>query len=146
MAAGAGITGPTWLARYFPVPFVERWRSFAGADCRGLAYLILEHETGRRVPEPEEVYASADPRCPDLPGFVAATLAGAWQPVDAATLWAVHLFACVGVPAHVGVNIGGRSFVHTRRSTGVHVSSLDRRDPGETAWGPRLIGSYAFVG
>lgn len=116
-----------------------------GADCRGLAYLILERECGTRVPEPEELYASTDPRCPDLPGFVAETLAGAWHPVNPDSQFAVLLFQCAGVPAHVGVALGDGWFVHTRQSRGVHISHLDHGDFGETAWRPRLLGAYAHA-
>lgn len=136
--------GPLWLLKYIDVPFVERGRGFDGADCRGLAFLILEQECGVTVPEPEAIYASADPRCPDIPGFVAATLAGAWRPCDPDEAFAVLLFDCAGAPAHVGVSLGNRHFVHTRQRCGVHVSSLDRSDIGETAWGPRLIGAWHY--
>lgn len=133
-----------WWPRYMPIPFRERGRSFAGCDCRGLALLILEHETGSRVPEPSELYTSTDPRNgAELAAFFAGQ-ADRWRPTEVAE-FAVLSFAVGGLPVHMGVSLGGRDFIHTRRAAGVQIASLDEREPGEPRWGDRLLGAYRYA-
>lgn len=134
-----------WWGRYLPIPFVERGRSFAGCDCRGLGLLILEEERGVRVPEPCELYGSTDPRNGrELADFFAGQ-AALWRPVKVAP-FALLSFAVAGLPVHMGVSLGGVDFIHTQRGAGVRVSSLTDREAGEIAWGKRLMGAWRYAG
>jgi hypothetical protein len=142
--------GAAWIMRYFPIPFVDRGRSFAGADCRGLAYLILEHETGVRVPEFEELYRGTDRR--DLADMAAQLRAeiGRWREVPAQDggypMFSVLLFTIAGQPTHMAVSLGGRAFIHTQNGYGVRTGCLDEADPGQVIWGARLKGAYVYGG
>lgn len=148
--AAARLSDPAaWIARYLPIPFVERGRSFAGCDCRGLSFLILEHETGVRVPEPEDLYRGTGRR--DLLGMAAhmKAVAARWREIPAQDggypMFSVLLFKVAGLPTHMGVSLGGRDFIHTQAGYGVRTGALDEAEPGEAVWGAALMGAYVYA-
>ena len=137
-----------WVARYLPVPFVEHGRAFRGADCRGLVFLILEHETGLRVPELAELIGSEHRSARDAAALVEAHV-GQWSRIEADAAgsyprFCVLLFTVGGLPTHVAVSMGGRRFIHTQKGAGVRTGSLDEAEPGEGFWGSRLEGAYRY--
>ena len=151
---GAGKSLPlapdiAWIAPYMGVPFVPLGRSMRGADCRGLAYLILDHETGVYVPEPEDLYAGTGRRdAADMASVVRSELA-CWRRVDPDAaggfpLFSLLLFAIGGLPTHVAVSMGGRAFIHTQKGYGVRTGHLDDVEPGEGDWGSRLQGAFVY--
>ena len=116
-------------------------RSRAGADCRGLAFLVIEAETGRAVHEPDDlVYVSTEPGDPGFRAIYEAELAR-WRPSPVVPL-ALLLFDVAGGPAHCGVALGDGLFLHTRARRGVHISHLDTPERGEPRWGSRLLGAW----
>lgn len=133
----------TWWLKYLPIPFRDRGRSFRGVDCWGLDLLILEHERGQRVPEPVELYGDTDPRNGrELANFVRAELAR-WSPCEIEP-FAVLLFEVANLPVHVGLSLGGSSFIHAQRGVGVRIADLRDSEAGEGRWGRRLIGAYRY--
>lgn len=143
--------GDEWVLRYMPVPFVEHGRSFRGCDCRGQHYLILEHETGVRVPDATDLYRGVDRRdAEDIAAFVRAQ-ASLWRRVEPDETggyprFALLLFLVAGLPTHVGTSMGGRRFIHTQKGCGARLASLDEAEPGEAFWGSRLEGAYVYGG
>jgi cell wall-associated NlpC family hydrolase len=137
-----------WVAKYMPIPFVEHGRAFRGADCRGLVFLILEHEAGERVPELAELIGNEHRSARDAAALVQAH-AGQWRPVPPTPAgdyprFCVLLFTVGGLPTHVAVSMGGRRFIHTQKGAGVRIGSLDEAEPGEGFWGSRLEGAYQY--
>lgn len=137
-----------WVARYLPIPFVEHARSFRGADCRGLTFLILEHEAGVRVPEMSDLLGAEHRSAREAAALVQAH-AGQWRPIEADAdggypRFSVLLFTVGGLPTHIAVALGGRLFIHTQKGGGVRIGSLDEAEPGEGFWGSRLKGAYQY--
>jgi hypothetical protein len=141
--------GVSWISRYLPIPFVERGRSFSGCDCRGLNLLILEHETGVRVPEPEDLYRGTTRR--DLVDMAAHMRAQAarWREIPAVDggypMFATLLFAVARQPTHMATSLGGRAFIHTQAGYGVTTGDLDEADIGRAVWGKALMGAYVYA-
>lgn len=154
-ANGVRLTGEhAWIARYMPVPFVEEGRGFRGADCRGLHYLILEHETGVRVPDLAEVVADRvgdERRSPRACAELVKAHAARWRRIEPAPdggypRFCLLLFTIASLPTHVGTSMGGRLFIHTQKGCGVRPASLDEAEAGEGFWGSRLEGAYQYGG
>lgn len=138
-----------WIAPYMALPFVERGRSMAGVDCRGLTLLVLERETGVHVPDPEHLYAATDRRSAADLADVVRREQRRWRTVepDAAggyPRFSVLLFAIGGLPTHVASSMGGRLFLHAQKGCGVRVGDLDEAEAGEGRWGDRLQGAFVY--
>lgn len=139
-----------WIARYMPVPFVEAGRTFRGSDCRGLHFLILEHETGVRVPELAEL-VGGERRSPRECAEVVKAHAAQWRRIEPLAdggypRFALLLFTVGGLPTHVATSMGGRHFIHIQKGCGVRIGSLDEAEAGEGFWGSRLEGAYQYGG
>lgn len=146
----AAVADTPWPLRYLAVPFRERGRDFDGADCWGLVLLILAQERGVIVPEPAQLYASTQLRAASELRAFFAEAAHRWRRLPAPEPWSVLLFGVEvsgrTTPAHVGLSLGGRSFIHTQDGYGVQMSSLDERRAGDAAWADRLLGAFTYDG
>ena len=142
-----GPAGPNaWLARYLAIPFVDRGRGWDGVDCRGLVLLILEHERGIVVPEPETLYASTGIGDAAAMHAVARAAAARWRPCPVERFAVLH-FERPRLPPHVGLSLGGGDFIHAEAGLGVVVSALDRPEPGAAwRWRDYLKGAFVYDG
>lgn len=64
-----------------------------------------------------------------------------WRKVKRASPFGVALFNIHGMPAHCGVMLDHRRFIHAERATGVVVSKLN-----DLRWKNRLVGVYTHDG
>ncbi|HNU27161.1 MAG TPA: NlpC/P60 family protein [Planctomycetota bacterium] len=123
-----------WAADYVGIPYRFGGDSRDGADCWGLARMILRERFGRDVPafdhedgSPHRLASVVESAMPTI----GAERVERPEPGDLALL-KLH-----GDPCHVGVVIGDGYMIHT---LGRHDSALDR--PEGPRWAPRLEGYY----
>jgi cell wall-associated NlpC family hydrolase len=129
---------PDWAKEYIGVPYVHGGRSMTGADCYGLAYLILLQEFGVHIPELN--YG------PDEEGrsrliMEATENESLWTPVSLLDLHPgdVLVFLIKRAPLHLGVSLGGDMMLHTERGSDVCLANItDRR------WVRRFSGAFRF--
>lgn len=108
------------MDRYFEIPYLKNGRTKEGADCYGLAYIILHEVFGKDIPELAKVI---DGREVSLVIDVSRPLVDATQvetPVDGDLV----LFFKGQVPAHIGV-IWNKGIIHTSEFRGVVYEKLN---------------------
>lgn len=135
---------PVIFDKYMAVPFVENGRSFAGADCFGFYALILAHELGIAVPDPDVSFTRDGARAV-LAAFAAGVARGEWIAVetprmfDAVRMTGVHVLRGKAgkSESHIGCYDGHGRVIHTELNTGPRCMALD--DP-EIA--PRFRGFF----
>lgn len=132
-----------WLDRYVAIPFKDKGRDFAGADCMGLYILILAHEAKIAIDDPGVSFGS-DPRA--VMRTVESELhSGNWMTVadgDGAMVKPhAKLFDIVLMSAHVrtgrdvtksdlhmGCALGNGFMIHTEAGSGAQYVALDDLD------------------
>ena len=82
------------LTRYMRMPYTEGGRSFEGADCWGLVYLVFKHELDIELPDP------------GLVDFVPEDLMQRFSVVEDPTEYDIFLITRKPYRLHVGVMIG----------------------------------------
>ena len=94
----------SWANKYMIIPFVEKGRSFDGADCYGLVRLIYKNELGIELPDYLGLYESTNDR-EKLSKIINDESSKKWlnpekgkeKPFD------VIILEMRGVPMHVGI-------------------------------------------
>lgn len=135
--AQASYTDARWWNAYVGIPYADRGRSHAGADCWGLVRLVYQEQFATALPSFVDDYAhSADPAVEEL----AAREREGWEPVQGEPAEGdVLLFRIAGRLAHVGVAIGGGQFLHAREG---HAATIERLNSG--SWKHRVAGAYRY--
>jgi cell wall-associated NlpC family hydrolase len=137
------------LTRYLAIPHLRHGRDEAGADCLGLAILVLAREAGIVVREPADLWRAVANGVRDPAAILAASRAEAalWRPVTLAAVAAfdVIVFMVGRADAHVGVSLGGGDFLHSLTGCGVRCDHLDHRSQGRAAWRTRVARVYRHV-
>ena len=106
--------------RYIGIPYVHHGRDESGLDCFGLVRLVLKNEFGKNLQDwrDEEI-------------------TDRFKKTDEPAEGCIGLFKFIGVPAHVGVYIGGGRVLHVTPDETAVAEKLDsRRLQG------RLLGWY----
>lgn len=130
-----------WSARYVGIPYVDRGRSRAGADCWGLACLAVAGETGIVLPSYDGAYQSADERA-EIATVVAREAASpVWRKIDpsAAGPFDVVFFRQGRDDSHAGVVTEPGEMLHMVEDD---AAKIERYDAGR--WSTRLTGVYRF--
>jgi len=127
------------VARYVGIPYKERGRSAAGADCWGICLMFAREQL--RVELPEYFYSEADlleaaPRLIER----ATRPGGRWVQVERPALGDVAVFRIKGLPTHCGLVLVGGLFLHSLPGRNATVESLNDLD-----WTNRLIGCYRWT-
>lgn len=132
--------------RYLPVPYRLHGQDPTGWDCLGLLRYLRQDLFGLPSPPWATDYTMADalgaPRTSDL----FAQHIGPWSAVD----WrpggppppagAALLFRRYGRPAHVGLMLTHRTFIHCEQGCGTAMPDLSPR------WEMRILGVYEHPG
>jgi cell wall-associated NlpC family hydrolase len=107
-----------WANEYVGVPFLSGGRDRSGADCYGLARLILAEQFGKSLPLLSDDYADADnfAETEKLLRSQRPLLAGRMAETPEAGDVCVLKFH--GLPVHLGVHAGGGWMLHTLKGTG----------------------------
>lgn len=101
------------FGRYVGIPFLERGRTRAGADCWGLVVLFYAGELGIILPSYEERSTTRAERA-TCAAIISAAIAGVepWAPVDKPAPGDVILCETLRQPIHVGVVVDRRQMLH----------------------------------
>jgi hypothetical protein len=123
--------------KYIGLPYKDNGRDVGGVDCWGLARLFYSQELGIELPSYTELYAGAhDPQV----SHALETYRDTWQAASQGVAGDLCLFNIYGEPAHVGVYIGQRKFLHAREGRDSVVESLD-----SAQWSKRFAGFYKYT-
>ena len=118
--------------RYMAIPYRDHGRSFDGADCFGVCLLILAHEAGIGLADPNAVVATVE----------AEIASGRWQRIaegdGAAVKRQAQLFdlvvmsghmrrgmAVVNADLHIGICIGVGRLIHSESESGCSCVAFD---------------------
>ena len=129
----------SWVNKYIGIPYADKGRSFDGADCWGIVYLVLLHEFGVRVPTYTEDYTSTDQDCKDEIHDLVSQERQMWcmvspgqeQPGDVINL---RIF---GKDWHTGIVTVKGQFLHTLNGHEAVVESYNSRK-----WKNRIAGFF----
>jgi cell wall-associated NlpC family hydrolase len=107
-----------WAQEYVGAPFLSGGRDRDGADCYGLARLILAEQFGKTLPLLSGDYADADnfDETAKLLRSQRPLLAGRMTEAPEAGDLCVIRFH--GLPVHLGICAGGGWLLHTLKGTG----------------------------
>lgn len=132
-----------WLDRYMAIPFKDRGRDFEGCDCVGLYMLLLAHEAGVTIDEPNASHGT-DAKAAGRK-IESAILSGDWfevvrgdgravktaaQPFDL-VLMSAHVrvgMAVIASDLHIGAALGKGKMIHTEYPSGCAWCALDADD------------------
>jgi cell wall-associated NlpC family hydrolase len=121
-------TPPAWAGRYIGIPFAERGRSHAGADCWYFVHLVLKEQFGIVVPTYDGVGWVEGCDRGALARFMAEHRdewrrieTGAEGPGD------VVLMRYMGEATHVGVVVAPPLMLHCERGTESCIADYTRR-------------------
>jgi cell wall-associated NlpC family hydrolase len=113
--------------KYIGLPFVDGGRDLDGLDCWGLVSLIYKDVLDLEIPNYEISALDTDKVCEamswgrDNDGWMEVAK-GEYRPGDLVAL-AMHL-KYPDMINHVGVYVGGGSFIHTQQKTGAIISPM----------------------
>jgi hypothetical protein len=123
--------------KYIGLPYKDNGRDASGVDCWGLARLFYQQELGVELPSYTNLYAGAhDPQV----SHALETYKDTWEAAEYGAAGDLCLFNIYGEPAHVGVYIGNRRFLHAREGRDSVVESLD-----SAQWSKRFAGFYKYA-
>lgn len=133
---------PAWAGTYVGVPYRDKGRTLAGADCWGLVRLALASHFGIRLPSYDGAYASAND-AHSASRAVQRGLADGWQPCTAPIAGDLLILRIEGRPWHCALMVARHLFVHApgfdRHGQPIDSMIEDVRDP---MWLPRVRGYY----
>ncbi len=107
----------SWHNEYIRIPFVDKGRERAGADCWGLARIIYKDRLGVDLPMFNDHESIKDRKA--INAIIKQEMA-LWQPVPAGEEkeYDIVVFNIVGQPLHIGVVVRSGYMVHCQRGAG----------------------------
>jgi len=121
---------------YIGLPYESNGRTRSGVDCWGLVRLFYAEQLDIELPDYSELYSGAwDPQLSEVINLHKS----GWTETSDAQPGDVCLFNIYGEPAHVGVYVGARRFLHAREGRDSVVESLD-----SPQWSRRFGGFYRY--
>jgi lipoprotein Spr len=114
MHTTAAVEIPAWCERYIGIPFLDRGRTREGADCWGLARLILDEVFHIALPSYEMRYTTSIDHVAIARLFFEETTSPRWHRVllSGARCPDVLSLTVMGA-SHVGVVVAPERFLHT---------------------------------
>ena len=120
--------------KYIGLPYKDNGRDENGIDCWGLARLFYKQELNIDLPSYEDIYTTSyDPAVSEAINKYKDN----WELTKSAKSGDLCLFNIYGEPAHVGVYVGSRKFLHAREGKDSVIESLD-----SPQWSKRFQGFY----
>lgn len=126
-----------WSDDFVGIPYADRGRTRAGADCWGLVRLVHEEVFGNRLPSFVDQYETASDR-ERLDDLIARHREG-WARADLEQPGDVALFRILGHPSHVGVITHPGYMLHVREGQAAVVERITAPQ-----WAGRLEGIYRY--
>lgn len=120
--------------KYIGLPYKDNGRDEAGVDCWGLARLFYKQELNIDLPSYDDLYTTSYD--PAVSQAISAHKDN-WELTTTAKPGDLCLFNIYGEPAHVGVYVGSRKFLHAREGRDSVIESLD-----SPQWSKRFQGFY----
>ena len=102
---------PAWAGGYVGLPYAEKGRTRAGADCWGGVRLVMSEVFGHRLPDYADAYASTSDRA-SVAAAIEAGLADGWRRVDLPAAGDLLTLRIAGRPWHCGVMVNAVQFLH----------------------------------
>ena len=128
---------------YIRVPFVDRGRSWQGADCWGLVVLFYRREFGIDL---EDVSYYSNSNALDEVSCAVGKEKQNWYQVWSKSYGDVILMRVRGWPTHVGIYVGKQRVLHAQQQVGVTVERISHLQNIEGYYRhEHLIGKAASV-
>ena len=122
--------------KYIGLPYKDNGRTESGVDCWGLARLFYANELNIQLPSYDNLYTTTyDPAVTEAINLHK----GSWELTKTGKPGDLCLFNIYGEPAHVGVYVGSRKFLHAREGKDSVIESLDAGQ-----WTKRFQGFYRY--
>lgn len=120
--------------KYIGLPYKDNGRDETGVDCWGLARLFYKQELNIDLPSYADLYTTSyDPAVSQAINAHKDN----WELTTSAKPGDLCLFNIYGEPAHVGIYVGSRKFLHAREGRDSVIESLD-----SPQWFKRFQGFY----
>ncbi len=130
----------SWTNDFIRVPFKERGRARAGADCWGIAVLIYRERLGIELPilDGYENIKDRKKMCEIIEQETSC-----WKaiPKGEEKEYDIAVFSMVGLPMHVGVVIRPGDMIHSQKGSGASIDNYIR----DQAWSKRFEGFYRYA-
>jgi len=123
-----------WWNDYVGIPYKLSGRDKDGLDCWGLIRLIHKEQFSNDLPSFSD-HDHSDEKIREI----MAEQREHWISTDEPKVGDVILFRILGAPAHVGLYIGDKSFIHAKQ--GIN-SAIERYD--SIFWEKRIVGFYRY--
>ena len=127
-----------WSNDFISIPFKDRGRDRAGADCWGLTCIIFKERLGINLPILNDYTNTRDRKklCQiietEIPEWIEI-------PRGQEKEYDVSVFNMAGLPVHVGIVLRPNFMVHRQRGTGTTVERYDSKK-----WNTRIEGFFRY--
>lgn len=122
--------------KYIGLPYKDNGRDESGVDCWGLVRLFYKNELSIDLPSYTELYSGGTDTA--IPQAIISNKDN-WIERGEGVPGDVCLFNIFGEPAHVGIYIGGGSFLHVRENQDSVIESIN-----SVKWSKRFVGFYKY--
>lgn len=114
-----------WAGQYVGIPFDDHGRTREGADCWGLARLVLMEQYGLELPDYGEAYEDAK-NIRAVRRAIRAGLAEEWKQVEAPQVGDLVIINLAALPWHCGLYVGDGRVLHVHAGAGAAIQELDK--------------------
>ncbi len=127
---------PAWVSKYIGIPYLNRGRSYQGADCFGLIQLIYRSQFGIAITE--QSYTDSEDRV--ATGDALKIGKCDWKETHKPKFGDIVLFTIKGQAVHMGMILDDTRFIHSLKD---HNSAVGRLD--NPMWRTRIEGTYEWA-
>jgi cell wall-associated NlpC family hydrolase len=112
------------LSEYVGIPFEERGRTRAGADCYGLLAIVYRERFGITLPSYSTDYVTVED-VTAVSDLIAGNIIGPWREIPSGTEKPGDglLMSAAGLPYHIGIVAGAGRVLHVERGHGAIIES-----------------------
>ena len=125
-----------WYNKYIGIPYKDKGRAEAGADCWGLARLVYKQEYDIDLPSFSADYIMDDTK--RIEELLYQYKEG-WDKLDTPEAGSIVLFRILGSVSHVGIMINSTQFMHNNATIDTCIESIDN-----PKWKNRVFGFYKY--
>jgi cell wall-associated NlpC family hydrolase len=123
--------------KFIGVPYVDKGKCMAGADCLGLVRMVTNEIFNKRLPDLDYEYYSSNDIAATSECYAASK--DSFRQVNDPVLGCIVMFNVLGCPSHCGIYLGNGLFLHTLAG---HDSAIERLM--SVTWKNRIEGYYVF--
>lgn len=133
---------PAWAGEFVGLPYADKGRDRAGADCWGGVRMVLAEVFGQQLPDYADAYTAARDHV-SVSGAVQAGLAAGWHRVDCPAPGDLLILSIAKRPWHCAVMVTPDRFLHwppPGRDGRQQLSCIERID--SLQWARRIEGFH----